>query len=131
MPCCPMRYSLDELWYGSSSGEEVFLQYITPDRRIAGFLRLSLPSEPSFSDELAGSAIIREVHVYGQSLSLGQEMPGKAQHSGLGASLIERAAEIAAGHGYERLAVISAVGTRGYYRKRGFADGMLYQFRGL
>ncbi len=43
--------------------------------------------------------------------------------AGLGTQLIERAAEIAAERGYARLAVISSVGTREYYRKRGFADG--------
>jgi elongator complex protein 3 len=121
----------DELWYASSIGDEVFLQYITPDRRIAGFLRLSLPDAPPIIDELAGAAMIREVHVYGQSLSIGEEMPGKAQHSGLGKHLIERAAAIATERGFRQLAVISSVGTRAYYRKRGFVDGELYQFRPL
>jgi elongator complex protein 3 len=122
---------LDELWYTSSTGDEVFLQYITADRRIAGFLRLSLPDAPPILDSLEGAAMIREVHVYGQSLSLGEESPGRAQHSGLGSRLIECAADIARERGYRRLAVISAVGTRGYYRKRGFDDGALYQFRVL
>ena len=56
---------------------------------------------------------------------------GRAQHAGLGTRLIERAAEIAQAEGYARLAVISAVGTRDYYRKRGFADGDLYQIMTL
>jgi len=45
--------------------------------------------------------------------------------------LIERAAEIARERGYQRLAVISAVGTRDYYRKRGFGDSKLYQVKDL
>jgi elongator complex protein 3 len=45
--------------------------------------------------------------------------------------LIERAAEIARERGFARLAVISAIGTREYYRKRGFEDGVLYQIRTL
>ncbi len=122
---------LDELWYTTSCSEEVFLQYITPERHIAGFLRLSLPIIPPITHELAGAAMIREVHVYGQSLEIGEASPGRAQHSGLGKQLIERAAEIARERGYERLAVISAVGTRAYYRKRGFKDGVLYQVRAL
>jgi elongator complex protein 3 len=122
---------LDEQRYVTSAGEEVFLQFVTGDRRIAAFLRLSLPSEPPLVDELGGAAMIREVHVYGQSLIPGQESPGKAQHAGLGTHLLDRAAEIAAGQGYSQLAVISAVGTREYYRKRGFVDGTLYQFRAL
>ncbi len=121
----------DELWYDTGTGQDVFIQYITDDRRIAGFLRLSLPQVDPIIPELEHAALIREVHVYGQALAIGQEQPGKAQHSGLGTQLIERAAAIAAEHGYRRLAVISAVGTRGYYRKRGFVDGELYQFREL
>ncbi|MBN1681579.1 MAG: tRNA uridine(34) 5-carboxymethylaminomethyl modification radical SAM/GNAT enzyme Elp3 [Anaerolineae bacterium] len=122
---------LDEVWYASSIGEEVFLQIITADRRIAGFLRLSLPEQAPLLDELAGAAMIREVHVYGQALSVGEDVPGRPQHSGLGTLLIERAVDIAAERGYARLAVISSVGTRAYYRKRGFADGDLYQIRPL
>ncbi len=127
----PDALRLDELRYETGVGEEVFLQYITEDRSIAGFLRLSLPKLPPLVPELAGAAMIREVHVYGQALALGREASGRAQHQGLGTRLIERAAEIAAEHGYARLAVISAVGTRPYYRKRGFVDGELYQFRPL
>jgi elongator complex protein 3 len=125
------RLRLDEQGYASSCGEEVFLQYITPERDIAGFLRLSLPTETPITDELAGAAMIREVHVYGQSLELGEASPGRAQHAGLGKALIERAADIARERGYRKLAVISAIGTREYYRKRGFADGQLYQLRSL
>lgn len=122
---------LDELAYDTSCSQEIFLQFITDERDIAGFLRLSLPTEPPITAELAGAAIIREVHVYGQSLEIGESVPGRAQHLGLGRQLIERAAEIARERGYQRLAVISAIGTREYYRKRGFADGELYQARAL
>lgn len=120
---------LDEQGYSSSSGDEIFLQYITPARDIAGFLRLSLPTEAPITPELVNAAMIREVHVYGQSLELGESAPGRAQHLGLGRQLIERAADIARERGYHQLAVISAIGTREYYRKRGFADGELYQIR--
>ena len=127
----PAALHLDEQWYESSAGREVFLQYVTEDRRIAGFLRLSMPVGVPLIDELAGSAIIREVHVYGQALGIGKELSGHAQHSGLGSSLIERATDIARTEGYRWLAVISAVGTRMYYRKRGFVDGTLFQIRNL
>ncbi len=122
---------LDELWYDSGIGEDVFMQFITKSRQIAGFLRLSLPQDTPIIPELDGAAMIREVHVYGQALGIGQEANGKAQHSGLGTELIERAVALARERGYQRLAVISAVGTRDYYRKRGFSDGALYQFREL
>ena len=123
--------TLDEQRYVSSTGTEVFLQWLTAQRQIAGFLRLLLPAAPSFIAELGQAAIIREVHIYGQSLMLGQPGSGQAQHGGLGSQLLERAAAIARAEGYGRLAVISAVGTRPYYRARGFVDGTLYQFRDL
>jgi elongator complex protein 3 len=94
-------------------------------------LRLSLPTEPPITDELRDAAMIREVHVYGQTLAIGESAAGHSQHIGLGSRLIERAAEIAIERGFRRLAVISAIGTRAYYRKRGFADGSLYQIRDL
>ncbi len=124
---------LEELHYSSSIGEEIFLQYITETRDIAGFLRLSLPAlagEPLL-EELRDCAIIREVHVYGLALGIGAASEGRAQHAGLGTGLIEAAHGIAASRGYQWLAVISAIGTREYYRKRGFIDGKLYQIRDL
>ncbi len=129
----PDQLERDELRYATSAGEEVFLQYITQDRAIAGFLRLSLPDPDlaPLTDELVQAAIIREVHVYGQAVDIGESSAGRAQHAGLGTALIERAAEIAREHGCAKLAVISAIGTRGYYRKRGFEDGKLYQVRTL
>ena len=124
---------LDSLSYQTSIGEEVFLQYITENREIAAFLRLSLPNagETPLLDELADCAMIREVHVYGLALGIGAAMAGRAQHLGLGSKLIETAAGLAKARGFARLAVISAIGTREYYRKRGFVDGELYQIRDL
>ncbi|GAB4573189.1 MAG: hypothetical protein Kow0077_14830 [Anaerolineae bacterium] len=127
----PEALHLDEVWYDTPVGREVFLQFITEERDIAAFLRLSLPTTAPITPELADAAMIREVHVYGQSVGIGHSAPGKAQHIGLGTQLIERAAAIAAEEGYARLAVISSVGTREYYRKRGFEDGELYQVRRL
>ncbi|NWF71003.1 MAG: tRNA uridine(34) 5-carboxymethylaminomethyl modification radical SAM/GNAT enzyme Elp3 [Chloroflexi bacterium] len=124
---------LDTLRYSTSGGQEIFLQYITAERSIAGFLRLALPAPAGdpLSEDLRDAAIVREVHVYGQSLGLGEAANGRAQHSGLGTQLLEHAAELARAHGYSRLAVISAIGTRAYYRKRGFVEGTLYQVRQL
>jgi elongator complex protein 3 len=127
----PDALELAEVAYETSIGDEVFLQYVTPDDRLVAFLRLSLPREAPFARELGESAILREVHVYGASLPLSHRSKGKAQHLGLGRKLIERACERAAAAGYSDLAVISAVGTRAYYRGLGFRDGPLYQHRRL
>ncbi len=123
--------TLDELIYSANGFEEHFLQFITQDRKIAGFLRLSLPTSgvTPLTEELRDTAMIREIHVYGQAVDIGDSQEGHAQHLGLGTQLINRAVEIAQANRFERLAVISAIGTREYYRKRGFDDGELYQVR--
>jgi elongator complex protein 3 len=124
---------LEELAYQADDAQELFLSYVTPDDRLAGFLRLSfpdLPAPPEVAD-LAQAAIIREVHVYGQSLPVGADQSGAAQHAGLGTQLIQRAEQAAGQRGYRRLAVIAAVGTRQYYMARGFVRGDLYLFKNL
>ncbi len=126
--------TLQDLVYTTPGAEEHFLSFDTPDDRLAGFLRLSLPGAgaPAVGlSDLSGAAIIREVHVYGQSLAVGSEKAGAAQHIGLGGQLIEAAAQIAAQHGFARLAVIAAIGTRKYYEKQGFIRGDLYMFKAL
>ncbi len=120
---------LDDLVYPADGAEEHFLSFVTPEDRIAGFLRLSLPGPEAPAtglNDLEGAAIIREVHVYGQSLQVGREQSGAAQHTGLGTRLLAEADRIARAKGYRRMAVIAAVGTRLYYLERGFERGDLY-----
>ena len=114
--------SLHDLVYHPADAEEHFLSFDTENDKLAGFLRLSLPEDTHVTGmaDLDGAAIIREVHVYGQSLEVGAERAGIAQHSGLGTRLISEAEQIAKAKGFEKLAVIAAVGTRGYYAGRGF-----------
>jgi elongator complex protein 3 len=116
--------------YDTEVAKEYFVQFESGDS-LLGFIRLSLPKVSPIFDELEGCAMIREVHVYGQSLSFGEESGARAQHRGLGRSLIEAACGIAAKQQFAALAVISSVGTRGYYRKLGFADAQLYQIKAL
>ena len=126
--------NLNDLVYFSGGAEEHFLSWTTLDNRLAGFLRLSLPGPDSPDTELKElekAAIIREVHVYGQSLEVGDIKDGAAQHAGLGSLLLEKAEEIAKSHKYRRIAVISAVGTRGYYIDRGFERGKYYLTKDL
>ena len=104
---------------------------MTPQGKIAGFLRLSLPDRSfaaAHADELPTTldeAMIREVHVYGMAARVGDQGQS-AQHHGLGRLLVERACEIARDAGYARINVISAIGTREYYRHLGFYDHGLY-----
>jgi len=120
---------LDDLVYSASGAQEHFLSFVTLDDKIAGFIRLSLPGHDSPATgltDLEGAAIIREVHVYGQSLAVGEDSHGAAQHSGLGTRLLYQAEGIARRNGFNRLAVIAAVGTRQYYLERGFTRGENY-----
>ena len=133
--------TLQDFTYTTAVSDEHFLQWVTTDNKIAGFCRLSLPHWDKLTsgacdvsaDELLvqpGQAMIREVHVYGQALSLGSEGMS-AQHQGLGQKLLAKASSIAAEAGYTSLNVISSIGTRAYYRAQGFTDAGLYQQKAL
>ncbi len=133
--------TLQDFTYTTAVSGEHFLQWITTDNKIAGFCRLSLPHWDKLTsgtcdvsvDELLvqpGQAMIRELHVYGQALSLGSEGMS-AQHQGLGQKLLAKASSIAADEGYASLNVISSIGTRAYYRTQGFTDAGLYQQKTL
>lgn len=120
---------LDTIAYQTKVSKEIFLQYVTKnDHRIVAFLRLSLPEKPNYIDELRNVAMIREVHVYGSLVRLGTKDSLKSQHIGLGTALLIEAKKIARKKKFSKIAVISAIGTREYYRQRDFTDGDLYQF---
>ena len=127
--------TLHDVEYETAVSTEHFLQWTTEDDRIAGFLRLSLPRPDAVTAHeglpvKTGQAMIREVHVYGAAAKLHATSKG-AQHIGLGRKLVETACEMAKEAGYESVNVISAVGTREYYRNLGFDDAGLYQNRPL
>ena len=133
--------TLQDFVYTTAVSDEHFLQWVTADNKIAGFCRLSLPHWDKLiagacdvtANELLvqpGQAMIRELHVYGQALSLGSEGMS-AQHQGLGQKLLAKASSIAAEAGYTSLNVISSIGTRAYYRAQGFTDAGLYQQKAL
>jgi elongator complex protein 3 len=128
------QLKIDDLVYQTPTAEEHFISFVTPDDQLAGFIRLSLPSSNSPQTGLAdldNAALIREVHVYGQALAVGAEKSGSAQHVGLGTKLLTRADEIAKAHGFNRIAVISAIGTRQYYIDRGFERAELYLIKSI
>ncbi len=136
----PSSLRLDALANPTDTSMEWFLRASTPEGRLAGFLRLSLP-RPFGSDnplaandvieEIRGAAMIREVHVYGPALALGSTSHGEAQHIGVGSQLITMAEQLAAREGYTHLAVIAATGTRAYYRRHAFELGELYMAKEL
>ncbi len=130
--------------YETDTTEEQFLSFETGKGALAGFLRLSLPKHGEGGrwpretgeiweglPEIARAAMIREVHVYGPALGIGADSAGEAQHLGLGRRLIAEAKARAKSAGFDRLAVISAIGTRRYYEAQGFERGELYMIAAL
>ena len=110
---------------------EYFIEYVTSEDKIAGFVRLNIPLEESFIPELKNSAIIREVHVYGKSTEVGGKLTKGVQHKGIGKNLISIAELLTYENGFKKISVISAIGTKEYYRKLGYIDGRLYQSKKL
>jgi elongator complex protein 3 len=128
------KLELKDFTYQTDRAEEHFLSFVTPDDKLVGFLRLSLPGADSPTtglQDLSGAAIVREVHVYGQSLEVGEEQSGAAQHIGLGTRLLQAAEELAQNAKFARMAIIAAVGTRRYYADRGYQLGDTYMVKSL
>lgn len=112
----PENIELDTLEYGAAGGTEYFISFEDFDKDLlVGFCRLRLPDEPHRS-ELQDTAIVRELHVYGSEVSLGGT--GEYQHKGYGEKLMNTAEEIAYNAGYDKLAVISGIGAREYYKNK-------------
>lgn len=98
--------------YKASGGKEYFLEIVNKDDILFGLLRLRVNDN---------HAMIRELHVYGQSLKLGEGGKEKGQqHTGLGKWLMEEAEKIAKNKKCNEIKVISGVGVREYYRKLGY-----------
>ena len=114
---------LNRIDYESSGGNEVFLSYEDTNDSIYGFLRLRKPSILAHRKEVGNdSCIVRELHVYGKSLKLGEKGENQIQHSGLGKNLMKEAEKISKEEfDATKLLVISAVGTREYYQKLGYS----------
>jgi elongator complex protein 3 len=114
---------LDRIDYDSSGGKEVFLSYEDKNETIYGFLRLRKPSIDAHRDEIKqDTCIVREIHVYGKSLKLGEKEKNEIQHSGLGKNLMREAEKISKEEfDAKKILVISAIGTREYYQKLGYS----------
>ena len=113
--------SLEVESYEASLGEEHFLSIVDKEcDALVAYLRLRFPSERAHRSEVRGSAIVRELRVLGEALPLGRRASRAEQHRGHGSRLLERAEELAREAGFRRVLVTSAIGTREYYRRRGY-----------
>lgn len=109
--------------YDVTGGHEIFLSIEDPGNDIIiGFTRLRIPSKNTFRPEITpNSALIRELHVYGQMQKIGKNKENLWQHKGYGGRLLHEAERIAKEE-YEKnkLLIISGIGVRDYYRKLGY-----------
>jgi len=122
---------LDVMTYDACGGTEHFISFEDFETDVlVGFCRLRFPShadggqQPSAAAdpvrrELQDAALVRELHVYGNSVGVGQSA-GDAdhQHRGYGKRLLAKAEELARDAGFSKIAVISGIGVRQYYREK-------------
>lgn len=133
----PENVRVIRLEYESSGGKEYFLSFENvKNDKLIGYLRLRIPSqvfskEKHWISELDDTAIIRELHVFGEQVKINRRIKSAGQHRGYGIKLIEETVKLTKKYKLSKLAVISGVGVREYYRKLGFRDGKLYQLRGV
>jgi elongator complex protein 3 len=126
---------LVEVGYDASGGNEVFLSLELPKTdALVAYARLRKPSKEAWREELVGAAVLREVRVLGEALPLGKR-PGPGalvwQHRGLGSRLLLEAEGRARDWGLGRLAVMAGMGTRGYFKTRGYSLEGPYMVRDL
>lgn len=118
--------------YKASEGTEHFIAFedLAADVLI-GFTRLRFPAAPH-RPELQEAALVRELHVYGSMVPVGKGAKlNDWQHRGYGKELLEYAEKVAAEAGYRKLAVISGIGAREYYRRLGYSLDNVYMSKKL
>ncbi len=111
--------------YDASEGREFFIS--AEDSKndvIIGFARLRFPSQSLRKEITRNSALLRELHVYGDTAAVGEQVSGghdsKHQHKGFGTRLVAKAEQIAKKYGKNKMVVISGIGVREYYKKLGY-----------
>ena len=121
------NYTLDDFKlfkesYTACGGEETFISIEDKNEEsIAGFLRFRIPSDKIFRPEITDkTALIRELHVYGNMIQIGDKNPSSGQHTGFGEKLLVEAENLAIDNGKNEIAIISGIGSRNYYRKFGY-----------
>ena len=116
--------------YGASKGQEIFISAEDPENNVLiGYLRLRVPSAKAHRPEITAelSAIVRELHVYGPLVPVGEHSARAWQHKGYGSILLGEA-ECVAQEDYDskKLLVISALGTKQYYMRFGYSRDGVY-----
>lgn len=115
--------------YDASNGKEIFLSFEEPEfNALIGFARLRIPFNPFRKEIDSKTALIRELHVFGEALRIGDNALQKdTQHKGFGKKLMQEAERIALEEfDIKKLTVIAGLGVRDYYRSKlgYFNDGV-------
>lgn len=109
-----------------NNGDEYFIAYESLDLRVLfGFIRLRIVDKNkniTSMNVLKNCALIRELHVYGETNQVGSITPYGSQHTGIGKRLLKTAEIIAMKNGYYKIVVISGEGVKKYYEKFGYRD---------
>lgn len=133
----PEKFPLTHTEYRTKTGREIFLSFEEPNEgKLASFLRLRLPDNrgEEFANTplevLRGAALVRELHTYGQMAAIG-EKGTQSQHLSFGKQLLLEAERIAREAGFLKVAVISGIGVREYYQKRGYFLEGTYMVKSL
>ncbi|MFC1732987.1 tRNA uridine(34) 5-carboxymethylaminomethyl modification radical SAM/GNAT enzyme Elp3 [candidate division KSB1 bacterium] len=119
------------LIYNASKGIELFISE-NKGNALLGFCRMRFPHKSLRKEITDNSALIRELHVYGETVAFGESKRGKSgkvQHKGVGRKLLKKAEKIAKLHSMKKMVVISGVGARDYYRKLGYGLEGSYMIR--
>lgn len=116
--------------YQASHGTEFFISAEdVKNDIILGFCRLRFPSQSLRKEITPKTALIRELHVYGQSAILGKK--GSVQHRGIGKQLMQEAESIAKNYYKNKMVIISGVGARQYFRKLGYQKQGPYMVKSM
>ncbi len=120
--------------YEAVGGREIFLSAEDPENDVLmGFLRLRMPSSAVHRSEIdVNTSLVRELHVYGPVVPLGERKVDAGQHRGYGEELLKEAERIAREeHEMKKMVITSGVGVREYYRKFGYRKEGPYMSRSL
>jgi hypothetical protein len=94
-------------------------------KALFGFIRLRCVDQKNnkiIFDILRGRGLIRELHVYGDTLAVNSIAKSGCQHSGIGSGLLNYAEIVAMENGLYGIVVISGEGVKAYYEKKGYKE---------
>ncbi len=119
--------------YNASGGKEIFLSYEDEKNDVLiGFLRMRIPEKTHKSEITDGTALVRELHVYGRAVPLSEVEEGAYQHRGVGKKLLAEAEHIAKNEfKKDKMVILSGVGVRKYYYKHGYRPDGPYVSKSL